>query len=135
MSLRSTNPIRITSGQAYDPSASLTDQMARRLLSPNSIGITQTNIGVGPDPQPWDQHSTQTYFVTRPGRAQRIEDMPRAANAPQARPQFRSKVVCVLDCKHCGTEVCKRGMKAILLADINVELFSTDSPPFGKNLP
>eukprot|EP00842_Homolaphlyctis_polyrhiza_P004127 jgi/Hompol1/4715/HPOL_003847-RA len=50
------------------------------------------------------------------------------------RPHFRSKVVCVLDCKHCGTEVCRRGMKAILLADMNVELFSTDSPPYGVQL-
>jgi FAM72 protein len=130
MSLRSTNPIRITSGQGYDaPSSSLTDQMTRRLLSPNSIGITQTSVGTGPDPQAWEQHSSQSYFVTRAGRAQRIEDAPRAGNVN--RPQFRSKVVCVLECKHCTTEVCKRGMKAILLADINVELFSTDSPPFG----
>ncbi len=36
------------------------------------------------------------------------------------RPQFRSKIVCVIQCKHCKTVVCKRGMKAILLADMNV---------------
>jgi hypothetical protein len=132
MSLRSTHPIRITSGQGYEAPSSLTDQMTRRLLSPNSIGITQTSVGTGPDPQAWEQHYSQSYFVTRAGRAQRIEDAPRAGNATaNARPQFRSKVVCVLECKHCTTEVCKRGMKAILLADINVELFSTDSPPFG----
>ncbi|KAI8906380.1 protein FAM72, partial [Gorgonomyces haynaldii] len=50
------------------------------------------------------------------------------------RPQFRSKVVCILSCKHCQVEVCRRGMKAILLADMNVELFSTDAPPFGVQL-
>lgn len=42
----------------------------------------------------------------------------------QMRPQFRSKVVCVLTCKHCESVVCKRGMKAILLADMNVRHFS-----------
>ncbi len=41
----------------------------------------------------------------------------------QMRPQFRSKVVCVLTCKHCESVVCKRGMKAILLADMNVRHF------------
>ncbi|KAI9204807.1 protein FAM72 [Polychytrium aggregatum] len=50
------------------------------------------------------------------------------------RPQFRSKVVCLLGCKHCSRVVCKRGMKAILLADMNVELFSTDAPPVGVQL-
>jgi hypothetical protein len=45
--------------------------------------------------------------------------------------QFRSKVVCLLSCKHCEVQVCRRGMKAILLADMNVELFSTDAPPYG----
>ncbi|KAI8918764.1 FAM72 protein-domain-containing protein, partial [Entophlyctis helioformis] len=50
------------------------------------------------------------------------------------RSQFRSKTVCEISCRHCNVIVCKRGMKAILLADTNVELFSTDSPPFGVQL-
>ncbi|KAI9144474.1 FAM72 protein-domain-containing protein [Paraphysoderma sedebokerense] len=44
-------------------------------------------------------------------------------------PRFRSKSVCKLKCKFCQTPVCNRGMKAILLADAGVELFSTDTPP------
>ncbi|KAI8816592.1 FAM72 protein-domain-containing protein [Fimicolochytrium jonesii] len=44
-------------------------------------------------------------------------------------PHFRSKRVCTLTCRHCTNEVCSRGMKAILLGDLRVELFSTDSPP------
>ncbi|KAI8379260.1 protein FAM72, partial [Radiomyces spectabilis] len=31
-------------------------------------------------------------------------------------------------CRHCKVKVCVRGMKAILLADMNVELYSTDTP-------
>ncbi|KAJ3014264.1 Protein fam72a [Thoreauomyces humboldtii] len=44
-------------------------------------------------------------------------------------PQFRSKMVCTLSCRHCTNVVCARGMKAILLGDLRVELYSTDSPP------
>ncbi|KAJ3315220.1 Protein fam72a [Blyttiomyces sp. JEL0837] len=35
---------------------------------------------------------------------------------------------------HNFSKKCKRGMKAILLADTNVELFSTDSPPIGVQM-
>ncbi|KAJ9082363.1 hypothetical protein DSO57_1005228 [Entomophthora muscae] len=42
---------------------------------------------------------------------------------------FRGKTVCKLYCNTCSTLVCNRGMKAMLLADTKVELFSTDSPP------
>jgi hypothetical protein len=43
--------------------------------------------------------------------------------------QFRHKTVCVLNCRYCDVPVCKRGMKAMLLADMSVELYSTDIPP------
>lgn len=45
--------------------------------------------------------------------------------------QFRSKIVCELHCKSCNTDVCSRGMKAMLLADAQVEVYSTDTPPPG----
>eukprot|EP00918_Siedleckia_nematoides_P012308 GHVU01026986.1.p1 GENE.GHVU01026986.1~~GHVU01026986.1.p1 ORF type:complete len:159 (+),score=6.76 GHVU01026986.1:214-690(+) len=44
-------------------------------------------------------------------------------------PSFRKKPVVELDCKYCGNCLCSRGMKAILLADTSVELYSTDWPP------
>ncbi|KAI8845554.1 FAM72 protein-domain-containing protein [Chytridium lagenaria] len=53
---------------------------------------------------------------------------------PFVHPQFRSKAVCKLFCRHCDTLVCTRGMKAILLGDTRVELYSTDSPPEQVNL-
>ena len=43
-------------------------------------------------------------------------------------PSFRKKCVMKLNCRFCGNCVCMRGMKAILLADNSVELFSTDEP-------
>jgi hypothetical protein len=92
--------------QVYEPQNSMSDSFSRRIMH-NTIGIQ--------DP-PYD------FNMMR-------RDQPRVS-----RPQFRSKVVCVLDCKHCQSEVCRRGMKAILLADMNVELFSTDSPPYGVQL-
>ncbi|KAJ3368244.1 Protein fam72b [Allomyces arbusculus] len=48
---------------------------------------------------------------------------------PAATSRNHTKVVCKLECRYCRTPVCNRGMKAILLADAGVELFSTDFPP------
>ncbi|CAO3672245.1 unnamed protein product [Umbelopsis ramanniana] len=48
--------------------------------------------------------------------------------------QFRHKTVCMLSCRFCSTHVCKRGMKAMLLADMTVELYSTDIPPSSVQL-
>ncbi|XP_064399435.1 protein FAM72A-like [Halichondria panicea] len=47
-------------------------------------------------------------------------------------PSFQSKPVYELHCMHCENTVCLRGMKAILLADRSVELFSTDHPPLNS---
>ncbi|OAJ38049.1 hypothetical protein, variant [Batrachochytrium dendrobatidis JEL423] len=55
-------------------------------------------------------------------------------SSPSIHPQFRSKAVCTLNCRHCTTVICNRGMKAILLGDTRVELFSTDVPPFRVQL-
>jgi hypothetical protein len=41
----------------------------------------------------------------------------------------QSKTVCRMDCRYCSAVVCLRGMKAMLLADTSVELYSTDHPP------
>ena len=46
-------------------------------------------------------------------------------------PSFKTKPVYELRCRYCDQLVCVRGMKAILLADKNVELYSTDLPPPG----
>lgn len=48
--------------------------------------------------------------------------------------RFKSKVVCTLNCKSCNKQVCDRGMKAILLADNKIELFSTDKEPKGVSI-
>ena len=58
----------------------------------------------------------------------------RSMSNPSVHPQFRAKSVCLLYCKHCSTELCRRGMKAILLGNTKVELFSTDTPPSGVQL-
>ncbi|KAI9202676.1 FAM72 protein-domain-containing protein [Polychytrium aggregatum] len=58
----------------------------------------------------------------------------RVAVNPAIHPQFREKAVCKLYCNHCATLMCKRGMKAILLGNTKVELFSTDTPPRGVQL-
>ncbi|EGF83481.1 hypothetical protein BATDEDRAFT_7046, partial [Batrachochytrium dendrobatidis JAM81] len=37
-------------------------------------------------------------------------------------------------CRHCESLMCLRGMRAILLGNAEVELFSTDIPPNGVQL-
>ncbi|XP_048860279.1 protein FAM72A [Brienomyrus brachyistius] len=44
-------------------------------------------------------------------------------------PYFKNKCVTQLNCIYCDSLLCTRGMKAVLLADTEVELFSTDIPP------
>nr|CAB3244520.1 protein FAM72A-like [Phallusia mammillata] len=44
-------------------------------------------------------------------------------------PFFHDKEVYEVKCKFCCRELTNRGMKAILLADTNVDLYSTDMPP------
>jgi hypothetical protein len=42
---------------------------------------------------------------------------------------LRNKIVYRLQCLYCTTPVCERAMRAILLADTKIELYSTDIPP------
>jgi hypothetical protein len=53
---------------------------------------------------------------------------------PTIHPQFRSKAVCSLFCCHCDTNLCERGMRAILLGNTSIELYSTDKSPRGVAL-
>eukprot|EP01134_Creolimax_fragrantissima_P004234 CFRG4234T1 len=56
--------------------------------------------------------------------------MVRAMRTSQiAQQQFEAKTVCNLTCRFCQSELTDRGMRAILLGDTNVELYSTDLPP------
>jgi hypothetical protein len=47
-------------------------------------------------------------------------------------PNFRRKTVCSVSCKYCEVNITVRGMKAILLADTRVELYSTDNLAKGR---
>ncbi|XP_051532521.1 protein FAM72A-like isoform X2 [Myxocyprinus asiaticus] len=42
---------------------------------------------------------------------------------------FKNKCVTQVNCIYCDSLLCMRGMKAVLLADTEIELFSTDIPP------
>ena len=49
--------------------------------------------------------------------------------AARANNALRNKIVYKLNCAYCKIPVCDRAMRAILLADTKIELFSTDIPP------
>lgn len=52
-----------------------------------------------------------------------------AQTANNASSTLRNKIVYALQCAYCQITVCRRAMKAILLADTKIELYSTDIPP------
>eukprot|EP00056_Hartaetosiga_gracilis_P004573 m.76267 g.76267 ORF g.76267 m.76267 type:complete len:159 (+) comp11872_c0_seq2:410-886(+) len=45
------------------------------------------------------------------------------------RGRFSNKKVHTLSCQFCCEKLCNRGMKALLLADVRTQLYSTDAPP------
>jgi hypothetical protein len=55
--------------------------------------------------------------------------VPAPGSSASVHPSFRSKAVCALGCRFCRKDICGRGMKAILLSDTRVELYSTDVVP------
>ena len=63
-----------------------------------------------------------------------LQAAPSGTVNPSVHPQFRSKTVCRLFCQHCSSSLCERGMRAILLGNVNIELYSTDIPPAGVQL-
>ncbi|OWK08174.1 FAM72A, partial [Cervus elaphus hippelaphus] len=47
---------------------------------------------------------------------------------------FKDRRVSILCCKFCKQVLSSRGMKAVLLADTEIDLFSTDIPPTNGNI-
>ncbi|OXB84454.1 UNVERIFIED_CONTAM: hypothetical protein H355_010881 [Colinus virginianus] len=47
---------------------------------------------------------------------------------------FADRSVAVLCCRFCRQVLSSRGMKAVLLADTDTDLYSTDIPPSGGNV-
>lgn len=58
----------------------------------------------------------------------------RRSNNNNAAPFNPLKPVYKLLCRYCHNMVCARGMRAILLADTNIELYSTDIPATSYDL-
>lgn len=93
-----------------------TAELNRATMMLNTINQRSGRLGqlqVGPD--------GQTFFNT--GRT-RSTNNSAASNSP-----LRNKIVYNLHCAYCETHICGRAMRAILLADTKVELYSTDIPP------
>ncbi|KAH6574948.1 hypothetical protein BASA62_002208 [Batrachochytrium salamandrivorans] len=82
-----------------------------------------------------DTHSSRAIAAAAamPTAIDNVRSGPGTVN-PSVHPQFRSKAVCKLFCHHCESLICLRGMRAILLGNAEVELFSTDTPPNGVEL-
>lgn len=85
------------------------------------VAMTQQLTRVRPQP------------VLPPTRTGRLGPQPQPSHQPQRvlspNSPLRNKIVYMLECSACRTTLCVRAMRAILLADTKVELYSTDIPP------
>ncbi|KAJ3186067.1 Protein fam72a [Gaertneriomyces sp. JEL0708] len=107
-------------------------QRLRSLQQYNSaVNAARTSIPPAPvTPADIRIHSSRSF--TPPNQIDRTDRSQQENHTPAAtHPSFRTKAVYELDCNYCGQHICKRGMKAILLADTTIELFSTDCIPSG----
>lgn len=89
------------------------------LLSRIEQSMNTAMFNAGSPPQFLDQQPLQQQVPVQVGRRT-------AANG--AGP-LRNKIVYELHCRFCQDHICGRAMRAILLADTKVELYSTDVPP------
>eukprot|EP01137_Pigoraptor_chileana_P002120 Opistho-2@40547 len=74
----------------------------------------------------------ESFDSAQPRIRRRLQFNNRDETAASARALFQSKPVLQLQCGFCESQLCLRGMRAILLADVSVELFSTDMPPVRR---
>jgi len=83
---------------------------------------------------PVNGHGGQQFFVNpnllvvQQQQQQQQQTQQRRTNVSTASP-LRNKIVYQLECCFCQTYICGRAMRAILLADTKIELYSTDVPP------
>ncbi|KAJ1559879.1 Protein fam72a, partial [Nowakowskiella sp. JEL0078] len=128
---------QLSHSTSQTPSDQQTTAPQSRLLRTTTAHALQTVTRQGQSSQQQENEQREQRTQSAPGSRQ-TQSSPRPTTflptTTSVRPQFRSKIVCQLACKYCRTPVCQRGMKAILLADTNVELYSTDSPPAGVQL-
>lgn len=97
-------------------------------LNGNNFDVTDLNSPTA------DQSSSIASAAGVP--LQQLQQILRGAsvNVPHRSPaginnSLRNKIVYKLSCTYCKTPVCNRAMRAILLADTKIELYSTDIPP------
>lgn len=96
-------------------------------LDPISAGLDRIDRmmnaamnAAGPAAQYFNQHN----ILVNPASGQQTQRRAPTTNSP-----LRNKIVYELECCFCNSPICGRAMRAILLADTKVELYSTDVPP------
>lgn len=77
----------------------------------------------------WRENLSQTVAIWKSQRRNGVLGKPFGKMSRGVHPAFHTKSVVKLECKYCEKDICARGMRALLLADTNVELYSTDFPP------
>lgn len=92
------------------------------------------------DPSPRDL-TRMTNHHTRSSTRLPLRSLGRASHESQRpsftigdTPTYTNKTVYMLSCRGCSATLCKRAMKAVLLGDTRIELFSTDVNPGNDNI-
>ncbi|KAF9331676.1 Protein fam72a [Podila minutissima] len=140
-----------SSGSTYAPSTDSPYSTSNTYQVPHAphpqLPSQLRNIAPRPGPLRSQQQQQQQQYLRQFQQQRQNQQRPQAQGqgqgqaqpfpnniSPSLHPQFRAKAVCRLTCRSCLSDVCMRGMKAILLADSRIELYSTDRPPAGVQL-
>lgn len=126
---------RIPQPSLSSPSSSFTSpnssssSSSATAYSDHSMPAMRAPHSTGASPSTSQSYPVNHQFVMQQHPTQRVSlhQQPQRdfANAYPMKPVYK------LSCKHCCSDICARGMKAILLADTRIELYSTDTPPRG----
>ncbi|TPX45747.1 hypothetical protein SeLEV6574_g03690 [Synchytrium endobioticum] len=101
------------------------------------VGYNQRQFGplVVPSPTNLVPPPSISFDSATPTHARPVApSMRHTSSQSNIHPQFGAKPVCAISCRSCTTPLCYRGMRALLLGNKRIELFSTDSQPVGVSL-
>jgi len=107
----------------------------RQRLRSQILPQNRNQLIVSAPPEIFAAHNHSRTFYLQQQQLQQQSHLPNQQQQQQEHvTHFKTKTVCELECKSCFNNVCNRGMRAILLANSKVELYSTDAPPPGVSL-
>ena len=117
----------------------VTPETTQTMIQRPQMNIYRSSFSIHPSPASSSYGAATTRTSIRAGATQLIQlaqnnwtqqrqqglsstSVANGVSSASVHPSFRTKKVCSLSCRFCNQNICKRGMKAILLADTRVSL-------------